>query len=286
MIRWILFSLLALNLCAYELEKEYFYTRDTVYSTDLFPGVKKFELLRIPPGKIVYRVNAQVLAKTFELGGVGVDPGKTRFVSFIKKSPIDLTSLKIQLVRLLQERYPPIAIRAVHIHPRGYIESLPPEASAVLDETFYLNGEGTFYVPDAHGVRRYFDYVIDATLPVLHTSRKAERRENLTAMNAIAKEIPFESFRDVPLFALPDLPHRFRSTLRPGTAITARHIERMPLVRKNDNVVLVVRNGTVVLELIATATQEGSLYDIITVQKRDGKRSRAKVIGEKRVELQ
>lgn len=287
MIKWIFLLLLSTAAIAQELQKEYFFTDNTIVSTDLFPKIqKRFELVRIPAGKILYRMDAKVVAKTFELNGIRLDTGKIRFVTFIKKSPVDVTSLKIQLTRVLQERYPTIAIENISIMPHGYLASLPPEANAVFDPSCYLNGNGTFYIIDSDGLRRYFDYSVNATLNVLHTTRKVLRRENLSTANTALKEVPFESFRDTPLTGIPEHPHRFRAVLKQATPIIVRNIEKMPLILKDDNVIVEVRNGSVILELIATATQEGGLYDIITIQKRDGKRSRAKVIGEKRVELQ
>lgn len=287
MIKWILLLFLGAPAFSYELQKEYFFTDHTIVSTDVFPQVgKRFELVRIPSDKLLFRLDANVVAKSFELNGIKIETGKVRFVTFVKKSPIDVTSLKIQLARFLTERYPSIEIEGISVIPRGYVESLPPEANAVFDASCALNGSGTFYVVDANGLRRYFDYSVEATLPVLHTTRKVSRKEVLNGMNTVQKAIPFDSFRDVPLSSMPQNTQRFRASLKPYTPLTIRHIEKMPLVLKNDNIVVEVRNGTVVLELIATATQEGGLYDIITIQKRDGKRSRAKVIGEKRVELQ
>jgi flagella basal body P-ring formation protein FlgA len=68
--------------------------------------------------------------------------------------------------------------------------------------------------------------------------------------------------------------------------LTLRNIETIPLVLKNTPVTVELQNGAVIIEFEATATQEGLLYDIITIQKNDGKRAKAKVIGENRVELQ
>ena len=58
------------------------------------------------------------------------------------------------------------------------------------------------------------------------------------------------------------------------------------MVLRGSKVNVIIQNGSVIVEFIATATQEGKLYDIITIEKADGKRSRAKIIGENKVELQ
>lgn len=276
-----------LTLWGNELQREYFYTQSTIFSTDIFPDVsQRFEVLKIPGDKIQYRVDGRIIAKTFELHGIAVDISKAPFVTFSKKSPVDFAPLKEQLSQMLQTRYPSMQINQITITPRGYLPTLSKGVKGEFDERSYLSREGTFYVIGDDGLRRYLDYSVDATLRVLHAAQNVSRKEVLNGSNAIAKIVPFGSFRDKPLTRFPEHSCRFRSNLKAGFLLTERNVEELPLVLKNDRVVVVVQNGGVVVEFLAVATQEGSLYDIITIQKRDGKRAKAKVIGENRVELQ
>ncbi|HEX5329337.1 flagellar basal body P-ring formation chaperone FlgA [Sulfuricurvum sp.] len=279
--------LFSLTLNAYELKEDYTYINHTLYSTDLFPDLtKKFELLKIPEDKTQYRINAQVIAKTFELNGVEIDIAKVRYVNFIQQSPVDFTPIKNQLESLLRAQYPSIRIEEIIITPRGYLTSLPKKGRGVFDEHLFTNAKGTFYIVDETGIRRYLDYSVRATINILHTNQKVSRRDRISGFNTQIKQIPFTSFIDTPLATLPSESSRFRSNLRAGQLLTLRNIETVPLVLKNEKVVVEVKNDSVVVEFAATATQEGLLYDIITVQKNDGKRVKAKVIGENRVELQ
>lgn len=284
------FSLIILSLTTlsgYELQESYTYEYSTIYSTDLFPDIsKKFEILKIPEDKTQYRLNAQIISKTFELNGIAVDTGKVRYVNFIQKSPVDFTPLKEQLETLLRGQYPSIRIENITITSRGYLPSLSQKSRGIFDENFFQNSKGTFYVVDEHGVRRYLDYSVRATVNVLHSNQKISRRDRLSGFNTHIKQVPFTSFKDTPLTTLPNEPSRFRSNLKAGQLLTLRNIESVPLVLKNEKVIVEVKNDTVIVEFGATATQEGLLYDIITIQKSDGKRVRAKVIGEHRVELQ
>jgi flagella basal body P-ring formation protein FlgA len=276
-----------ISLSAYQLLENYTFKNSTIYSNDLFPDItKKFEILKIPEEKSLYRINAQVVAKTFELNGIEIDVSKTRYVNFTKESSIDFTTLKHQLEILLRGQYPTITIEEISILPRGYLASLNPKSRGVFDENFFQNSKGTFYVIDDHGIRRYFDYTVRATLSVLHTNQKISRRERLSGFNTRIKSIPFTSFKDIPLTTLPDHPSRFRANIKPDQPLTQRHIEPLPLVLKNSKIIAQVQNDTVIVEFGATAVQEGALYDIITILKMDGKRAKAKVIGENRVELQ
>ncbi|MBD3798307.1 flagellar basal body P-ring formation chaperone FlgA [Sulfuricurvum sp.] len=289
MIQFLLFTIGLVSvtiLHAYELKNEYYFNNHTITSDLLFPEIsKKFEILRIPEDKSLYRVDALIIAKTFELNGIAVDVSKTRYINFIKKSPVDFTPIKIQLESKLVEKYPDINIDEIIITPRGFLPSLPKNTKVYFDERFYLNSEGTLYIIDANGLRRYLDYNVHATLAVLHTSQSVVRKEKLNGFNTILKPIPFKTFKDAPLTQLPDKLSRYRSNLKANQPLTFRQIETMPLVLKNEKVIVEVKNDLVIVEFGAIAVQEGSLYDIITIQKSDGKRVKAKVIGENRVEL-
>jgi len=281
----LIFSLFTLN--AYELADNYEYKNTIIYSNDLFPELtQKFEILKIPSDKEQYRIDAQIISKTFELNGITIDSSKTRYVNFTKQSPVDFKPLKLQLEKMLLERYPSIKIEEITITSRGYLPSLSKETRGVFDDRFYQHAKGTFYILTPQGLRHYLDYKVSATISVLHTTQKITRRERLSGFNTLLKPVPFTLFKDKPLTALPDQISRYRSNLKSGQLLTLRNIETIPLVLKNENVVVEVRSDGVVVEFGATATQEGSLYDIITIQKSDGKRIKAKVIGENRVELQ
>jgi flagellar basal body P-ring formation protein FlgA len=282
-----LWILIFCNLSAYELSENYTYKSATIYSNDLFPELtQKFEILKIPEDKTQYRINAQIIVKTFELNGIEINATKVRYVNFTQQSFVDLNPLKHQLEILLRGQYPSIRIDEITIIPRGHLSSLSQKSRGVFDENVFNNAKGTFYIVDDHGVRRYLDYSVRATINALHSNQKITRRDRLSSFNTQIKQIPFGSFRDTPLTTLPDKPSQFRSNLRAGELLTLRNIQKIPLVLKNNKVIVEINNSMVVVEFGATATQEGSLYDIITIQKSDGKRVKAKVIGENRVELQ
>ncbi|MDP1784753.1 MAG: flagellar basal body P-ring formation chaperone FlgA, partial [Sulfuricurvum sp.] len=121
---------------------------------------------------------------------------------------------------------------------------------------------------------------------VLHTRQKIDRKEILSSANSTLKLITFTAFRGKPLITLPQQAHRFRLSLRENSPILDQNLEPLPLVLRGSKVSVQVQNESVIVEFIGTATQEGALYDIITIEKSDKRRAKAKVIGENRVELQ
>ena len=270
-----------------ELQSNYYFDTPLIMSKNIDPTCEKnFEILRISDGKMSYRVNAQIVLKTFELGGCPIETKKVRFVNFTKQVTHGLGALEQQLKEFFKLHYPTIEIQVVHIFPRSSNDVLPKEIHAIFDDDAYKAKKGTLYVLDEHDIRHYFDFSIDATLSTLHTSQKVIRKELISTQNTVLKSLPFETFRGKPLDTLPDTPYRFRASLQENIPILDRHIELLPMVLRGSKVSVIIQNGAVIVEFIATATQEGKLYDIITIEKADGKRSRAKIIGENKVELQ
>ncbi len=269
------------------LQQSYFFTSPTIKSSDLNAECPKdFEIVLIPDGKSSYRMNAQIILKTFELNGCQIDGAKIRYVNFTKRSNTDYTQLQEQITTYFSTNYPSMTIHSVQIIPHGYIESLSSTAHAIFDKDGYTKNKGTFYISDSNGIRHYFEYVIDASLSVLHSTRKTSRKEPLSPTNTTLKSIPFTSFRGKPLASIPEKSYRFRSTVQANTPITDRQLEPTPIVLRNAKVSVQIRSGAVIVEFIATAMQEGALYDIITIEKADNKRVRAKIVGDNTVELQ
>jgi flagellar basal body P-ring formation protein FlgA len=282
----LLFLIFATSQCD-TLKQTYTFNEAKIYSSDLVNGCpKRFEILQIPEGKNTYRINAQIIAKAYELNGCNIDITKVRYVNFTKQTTLNLSPLKKQLYDSFMTNYPTMIIQKIDIFPRAFVESLPEYFTAVFDKDICDNNNGTFYVIDGNGIRRYFDFTLEATLNVLHSNNKITRNTIISSSNTAIKLVPFTQFRGKPLSALPNQAQRFRRSIRENEPIVDRYLEPLPIVLKGAKVSAQVQNGLVIVEFIATATQEGALYDIITIEKSDNKRAKAKVIGENRVELQ
>lgn len=278
--------LLVHNVGANTLQRSYTFSNPIITSNDFNATCpKSFEVLRIPDGKTSYRLNAQIILRTFELNNCPLEGKEVKYINFTKKSNVNYDILYEQVNAFFISHYPKLKIQSIQVHPHGYFNTLPANPVALFDKDGYLKNKGVFYIINDEGLRRYFDYSLEATLNCLHTSQKVSRKDPLSLNNYTFKEVPFVSFRSKPLLTiLAD--YRFRSSLANDTIITDRQIEPKPIVLRNSKVSVQVRSDAVVVEFMATATQEGSLYDIITVEKADKSRVRAKIIGENSVELQ
>lgn len=268
------------------LQPNYFFKRNLITAYDLNVSCNKnFEILEIPEGKNYYRINAQILLKSFELNGCPLEGNAVRFVTFTQESNNDFFTFKEQVSTFFTSQYPTLRLESVEVIPHGYIDSLPPHPKAIFEKNAKSKSQGIFYVIDIHGIRRYFDFQIRGTLSLLHTRKKVSRNEILSSENSVIQTIDFKNFRDDPLIIFPKQSLRFCTSLKENTPLLARNLEPLPIVEKNSKVMVIVKNDSVMVEFSARAIQEGALYDIITIEKADGKRVRAKVIGENQVEL-
>ena len=74
--------------------------------------------------------------------------------------------------------------------------------------------------------------------------------------------------------------------LTQDTIITTKDIEDLNLVKRGSNVSVTFFDKNINISFSAKALQNGKLNDIITVQKNDQKKLKAKVIEKNRVEIQ
>ena len=73
--------------------------------------------------------------------------------------------------------------------------------------------------------------------------------------------------------------------IKQNSIITMRDVEALNIVRKNSNVSVSLSSEGISITFSAKALQDGKLNDIITIQKQNKKRLKAKVVGKNRVEI-
>ncbi len=74
--------------------------------------------------------------------------------------------------------------------------------------------------------------------------------------------------------------------MKAGDVIEARFVEPMPMVLREGSVTVTLTEGNVLIQFHAIALQDGAFHDIISIQKPDGTRLKAKVVGENKVEIE
>jgi flagella basal body P-ring formation protein FlgA len=269
------------------LEKEYHFLDENITAHDIFKDIQSdFQILKIPPKKTKYRVKSAEIAKIFKKHSIDVGY-KNSVISFIRDYSFDMSKLHVKLKEYYQNHYKKIDIKALHVRPKSYLERLPKHYEVIIPPKNFHNNHGTFYLKTDSKQRLFFDYKIDAYIPVVVTKRTIPRRETLTPFNTQLKTIKFKSFKSPPLTDNISASKKWcaKIRLKEGKTLTQRDIKAVPLVKRNQHVRVVIRDGNLRVELSAIAQKDGALYDMITIKKSNGEHLKAQVIGPNAVEI-
>ena len=273
--------------CAHTLQPSYMYETHTVMASTLFPDIEKdFKLFEIDAHKTMLRLRSDEIVERFDEQGITVDANSERYVTFIKRSPVDTAKLEQMLYDYFVEKLPGIIIHSLSVHPRAYTKSLPEHYNVkIAPKTFHRNS-GSFYIVSHENKKYFFNFKINAEITYLLARQNLSRKELLTPFNTLKKVEPFQRVRALPLTSLESQRLRLRHPIKAGRIILMRNTEALPQVRRNQRVHVTVKSAAVEIQFTANALQDGALHDIISIEKSDGRRLRAKVIGLNQVEIE
>ncbi len=289
MLRIVTVWLLAVSLLlgARVLKGEYPFSDPSVTARTLFPDLEQeFSLFVVPAHKSRYRVSAETLVDAFARRGIAVEAGRERYITFVRSSPVDTAPIAAKITDYYTMHYPSIRIRHIAVTPRVYTPGLPAGYTVHLGDNSFKSAEGTLYAETPAGKKFFFDYRVDADVGVLRTRSRLKRGSLLVPGNVTPGSVPLTELKAPPLYAAPDGAYRLKRLLREDAVILMRHVERAPLVNRGAEVSATLKAGQVLIQFRATALQDGGIHDIIAVQKPDGQRIQAVVVGENRVEIE
>lgn len=280
---------LALSLFAdHTLQQNYSFRDHTIMSTTLFPDLEhSFELFTIPAHMNRYRISSETIIEAFAKHGVAVDDGQVRYVNFMQLSPINVSPLCEALRAYYSEHYPSISYRSINVVPRVYTEALPKHYSITIADGSYRYDSGTFYITDdTTDTKLFFDYSIDADVRVMTAREDLSRDTVISPITAQNSMVSLNGLNAEPLYDAPAGKYRLRRHVKSGEVILQRYVELAPLVLRRAGVLVMLKSGNILIQFHAIALQDGGLHDIISIQKPDGQRLKARVIGENRVEIE
>ncbi len=272
---------------SYTLQSTYMYENHTLMASTLFPEIQDdFKLLQIEEHKTMFRLRSDEIVERFGEHGITVEANDERYVTFIKRSPVDTEALEQALHDYFVEKLPGLVIRTVSVQPRSYTKALPEHYNVkIAPKTFHRNS-GSFYIVSSDNKKYFFNFHIDADITYLLARKDLARKELLSPFNTLQKVEPFNRIRALPLTSLDAERLRMRHPIKAGRTILVRNTETLPQVRRNQRVHVTVKSAAVEIQFTANALQDGALHDIISIEKSDGRRLRAKVIGLNQVEIQ
>ena len=230
------------------------------------------------------RMRSKDLLRILKENGYRRFKAKRSYVTFIKLSAIDLTPLKQKLSEYFKKNYAHIDIHSLKIIPKTHLEKLPDEFTFVARSGTLLRSHGTFSIITPKKHQLFFEYFLDATLPVYKSKKRIQRGEVLNFRNITKEQIRFERFQAFPIQELSGL--QAKHQILENKLITQRDVASIDLVRRGQFVSVVLKESDLEIDMSAKALQAGTLNDIILIQNRRGKKMRARVIGKNLVEIE
>lgn len=243
-------------------------------------------VLQIPKEKHLFRINAKSFQKKLQKMNITVIlPQKKRYITFIKKSPLDTTELSEKIKHFYLQYYKGMRILSVTVWPYAYLESLPENYTFKINPKNIKKSSGTFQLirPNQHTL--LFNYRIDAVLHIPIATHKIKRGESLSTINTTFVARPFSMSKSLPLAASQLQYYSAKHTININDTISQRDVILTPLVKRHDEVNVQMKRGSLLIEFSAKSLSNGALNDIITLEKTDGKRITAKVVGPLRAEM-
>ncbi|NPA65787.1 MAG: flagellar basal body P-ring formation protein FlgA [Epsilonproteobacteria bacterium] len=278
------FLLLAVNLFSAEyLKKEYFVSSNDIYLSTITHDTKNdMYLFSIERDRYLKRVSAKRLLQILQNKGYRRFKAHGGYVTFYKKSNVDLSSLKEKLKNFYEESYQYIQINDIQIVPRNHLEKLPKSYVFKIQPRNALHSHGNFSIKD-HAKQIFFEYFIDADLYVFKTKRKVLRGELLDGRNIKKVRLKLDKFQALPVQQVGS--YQAKHHINKGRIVTRRDIEKLALVKRGQYVTVIVKNNNMEIIMGAKALQSGSIGEKIEIQNEKGIKLHAKVIGKNRVEV-
>lgn len=268
------------------LKKIYYIDSDEINISSIITNIKEdVNLFNIGHNKYKTKIKSKELIQILKMHGHSSFTANSRYIQFIKKSPIDLSKIRNSIEKFYKECYSNIDIKNITIMPRGYIKSLPKEYIIHIPPKNNLSNNGTIYIKTYTNKKIFFDYNIYAKLSVYVTRKKIKRDVELSPINTIKKSIILEKFRALPIQELEKGTFQTKRHIKQNKILTIRDIETLNIVKRNSNINVSLNNKEISITFSAKALQDGKLNDIITVQKLNGKRIKVRVIGKNRAEI-
>jgi flagella basal body P-ring formation protein FlgA len=206
-------------------------------------------------------------------------------VKFEKASPIDITRIKKYVKNYYMQKYSKIDIKKVEVHPRTYIDFIGKKYIIEMPHKSELHKKGTLSIKLPNNKKIFFDFYIDATLPLYIAKKSLKRKEELSFRNTLKKSIILDKFKALPIQTIKKGTLQSKFHIQKGTVLTSRDVEIISLVKRKSTVNVTLHNSNMSISFSAQALQDGKYGDTISVRNANGKKIKVIVVGKNRVEI-
>ena len=286
LVKILLIFLFSFEVLAITLNSTYYIDSRNIKLQDILPRAPyDVTLFKIEQKRYTKRVKSKEVIALLQQHGFKDILSSSSYILFTKNSPIDTSKIKSSITSLYKEKYPNIKINSILVMPRGYVKSLPKKFELIMQKKSYLSRDGTLSIKTLDKKKLFFDYTIDAKIYIYVPKKQLKRRERISALNTRKKSIQFHKFKAMPINEHQLNITQSKRNLKVDTIITLRDIETLNLVRRGSHVSVNFKDNSINISFSAKALQNGKLNDIITIEKRNKKRLKVRVIGKNRVEV-
>lgn len=269
-----------------QLKSNYFISHDYIMLSNIVANPKDdIKLYTIDPSRHIKRVRSRELLKVLHHYGYDGYSIHHSYVQFTQKSPINTAKIAFFVKKFFQKQYKNILFSAIEIHPRSYLYALPKHYSVKLPKSAYLKNRGTLYIKTEDNKKIFFNFFIQATLPVVVAKKQLNRGDELSHLNCKKKSIILDKFYAPPLQEVPLKSYEANRRIKVGRVLTQYDISKLELIKRGDRVNVVTQDRNIFISFEAKADQNGRLGDTIRVINMHGKRVQAVVIGRNRAEI-
>ena len=260
------------------LQESYYVKSDDIKLSDIVSNVKDdATLYSIQTGKYTKRVKSKELIALLKKHGFKEYDSKHHYVKFIKKSPIDVSKIKKNVLSYYEKIYKDIKINGVEVNYRGYIQTLPENYSVHMQSKNYLRRDGTVFIKSDTNKELFFDFKIDALIHVYRARNDIKKDAELSSLNIIKKSIILDKFNAMPLQELKKATVQSKHNIQKDAILTTRDVEKLYLVKRGSNINVVLDSSNLSISFTAKALDNGCYGEFIRVEKSDGTRIRVKV---------
>ncbi len=204
-----------------------------------------------------------------------------------RKSDVKLDRLREEIRSYYYEHYPTVSIKGVSVKSNTFLSKLPDEYQLTFKPNAYLYRRSSLQLTSKDKKERYFfTYTLNATIKLFKARHNINRGKILTRLDLIYKEIEFKRLKGLPVKDFDKNQYRLKKRLPKDKTLYAHDIEELPYVLKDKPLNVRLISGKVHLEFQAVSLEDGNKGAHVLIQKTDGKKLKARVIGRNLVEIE
>ena len=285
-----IFFLLFLAVSTFSATLESYYTLPTseLNASVICPEIKDdFTIYSFDKNKNRKSFSSKTLIKLFDSYDLTLIDESRGIVHFERTSDINLEPIKKDIKAYYLSYYPQMHINAILLKTNTPIMHLPETYTLTFRPNAYQHKHSSIQLTSNESNERFFlRYTIEATVKVFKASHNINRGKILSYVDLKHTSEPFKRFTGTPLASIGKSSVRLKKRLPKGKIVYERDVESPPSVLKNKTVYARFIEGNVHLEFQAVSLQDGRIGDVISIQKKDKTRLKAKVIGKNQVEIE